>query len=151
MAVEKTLKEQKCSWSYSKGWDKGGTAPLLEERAGQQCGWVGRSELLALPSPGTWESKMTLLTVYHPSFSVNLNLIRAKQNGETLWHQLSAEEWLSEKWIWSSYCHLTHSLMYDLVFCWSFPPFILLLFIQNILYCSSLWRKGQAKDQYFNI
>lgn len=90
------LGEQKSCWNYSKGWDKGSRTSLLEEPAGQQCGWVS-SQLLALPSPGTWESIMTLLTFYQPSSSLNLNLIRAKQNGETLWHhQLLAEEWISE-------------------------------------------------------
>lgn len=59
----KTFKEQKYSWNDSKGWEKGVTAPLLEEPAGQQCGWVRRSELLDSPSPGTWESNRTLLTV----------------------------------------------------------------------------------------
>lgn len=121
----KMLREQKSSWNYSKGWDKGSITSLLEEPAGQQCGWV-RSQLLALLPLGTWESILTLLTFYQPNASVNLNLIRAKQNGETLWHhQLLAEEWVSEKWIWSFYCHLTHSLMCDLVFWWTFPSFIL--------------------------
>lgn len=121
----KMLREQKSSWNYSKGWDKGSTTSLLEEPAGQQCGWV-RSQLLALLPLGTWESILTLLTFYQPNASVNLNLIRAKQNGETLWHhQLLAEEWISEKLIWSSYCHLTHSLMCDLVFWWTSPSFIL--------------------------
>lgn len=119
------LKEQKYSWNYSKGWTKGGIAPLLEEPAGRQCGWVRRRELLASPSPGTRESNMTLLTVSAQFFSESESNQSKTEWGNPWHHQLSAEEWISEKLIWSSYCHLTYSLTYDLVFCWTFPPFIL--------------------------